>query len=102
MLDGVVRSHDRNRRKSATRILEERYGLGRWGAAQFGFRRRAAGKGVAVALGQSLVEAVAGTARLAAFWTLKIALFYPLVALRRTLLLLKRSLPAKPKPESEQ
>mmetsp|Transcript_6163 Transcript_6163/g.15241 ORF Transcript_6163/g.15241 Transcript_6163/m.15241 type:complete len:444 (-) Transcript_6163:161-1492(-) len=94
-------SENRNRRKSATRILKERWGLSRWGVTRFGFRRRAAGRGLAVALAQSLVESVAGTARLVAFWTLKIALFYPLVAIRRTLNLLKEARPTQPRPRPE-
>jgi hypothetical protein len=68
--------------------LKER-GLGRLGIAMFGFRRKVQNKGMVVALAQSLGELVSTSARLAVFWTLKIAIFYPLVFLRRTLKKLK-------------
>ena len=80
--------HYRSRRKSATRILKER-GLGRMGIAMFGFRRKVQNNGTIVALAQSLLELVSTSARLAVFWTLKIAIFYPLVFLRRALKKLK-------------
>lgn len=36
-----------------------------------------------MALAQSVLESVGAVARFAAFWALKISLFYPLVAIRR-------------------
>ena len=79
---------NRSRQKSASRILKER-GLGRMGIAMFGFRRKVQSNGTIVALAQSLLELVSTSVRLALFWTLKIAIFYPLVFLRRTLKKLK-------------
>jgi len=62
--------------------LKER-GLGRWGIAKFGFGRKVKKNGLVMALAQSVLESVGAVARFAAFWALKISLFYPLVAIRR-------------------
>ena len=70
------------RKKSATKLLQKR-GLSKLGIFKFGFQRKVASKGIIVALAQTLVGLVSAGARLAAFWTLKICLFYPLMAIRR-------------------
>jgi len=80
----------RSRQKSATKFLKKR-GLGRFAIAKFGFQRKVASKGIAIALAQSLVGLVATMARLVVFYALKFALFYPLVAIRRTMNKLKKS-----------
>jgi len=73
-----------SRQKSAAKILKSR-GMDRLAIAKFGFQRKVGAKGMIVALAQSVVELVSTAARLGVFWTLKIALFYPLVTIRRTL-----------------
>ena len=78
------------RQKSATKLLKKR-GMGRWAIASFGFQRKAASRGVIVALAQSLVGLVSLVAGFVALWMLKITLFYPLVAFRRTMKQLKGS-----------
>jgi len=82
-------NEQRSRKKSAAKILKEKRGLGRWGIAKFAFQRKASSKGVIIALAESLLEATGAVTRKVAFTTLKFALFYPLVAIRRTLNKLK-------------
>jgi len=81
-------SEKRQRKKSATRLLKKR-GMGRLAIASFGFQRKAASRGILIALAQSLLGVVSGLAGFVALWALKITLFYPLVAVRRTMKFLK-------------
>ena len=81
--------YSRNRQKSAVRILKNR-GYGRWGIIKFGFKRKVNSKGMVVALAQTLGQAVGALARVVAFWTLKIAFFYPFRTIRRTMKALKK------------
>mmetsp|Transcript_24300 Transcript_24300/g.51688 ORF Transcript_24300/g.51688 Transcript_24300/m.51688 type:complete len:407 (+) Transcript_24300:121-1341(+) len=82
-------SEKRNRQKSAVRILKNR-GYGRWDIIKFGFKRKVNSKGMVAALAQTLGQAVGALARVVAFWTLKIALFYPFRTIRRTMKALKK------------
>ena len=83
-LDPISTSNSRSRQKSATKILKKR-GMGRLAIAKFSFQRKAASRGIIVALAQTLVGSVSTAMRLVAFWTLKIALFYPFVTIRRAM-----------------
>ncbi len=59
--------------------------MGRMAIASFGFRRKVASRGILVAAAQSLLEGLVSVAGFVAFWVLRVAVFYPLVAVRRTM-----------------
>ncbi|VEU39829.1 unnamed protein product [Pseudo-nitzschia multistriata] len=75
-------SEQRNRQKSATRLLKAR-GLNQLEIAVFGIRRKATSKGMVLALADFFMRLSSTTVRLSLFWTLKLALFYPLVTTRK-------------------
>lgn len=79
----------RNRRKSATKILQKR-GLSQAAIIKFGFQRKANANGIIVACAQFLGDMVSTATRFVLFWTLRIALFYPFKAIRQTLKGLKK------------
>ena len=84
----VIFSEQKNRQKSAVRILKKR-GMGRFAIARYGFQRKVANKGLIFGVLQSLVDGLSAAAGFVALWTLKLAIFYPLVAIRRTMKLIK-------------
>uniref|UniRef100_A0A7S4ACN5 NADH:ubiquinone oxidoreductase intermediate-associated protein 30 domain-containing protein n=1 Tax=Pseudo-nitzschia australis TaxID=44445 RepID=A0A7S4ACN5_9STRA len=93
-------NEQRNRRKSATRLLKKR-GLNQLDIALFGIRRKAASKGIVWALGDFLVRLLSTTVRLTSFWTLKIALFYPFVTIRKILRKVAAVVSSKPATNGE-
>lgn len=93
-------NEQRNRRKSATRLLKKR-GLNQLDIVLFGIRRKAASKGIVWALGDFLVRSLSATLRLTSFWTLKIALFYPFVTIRKILRKVAAVVSSKPATNGE-
>ena len=80
----VVRDYPRRRRASALRILQKR-GLSRSQAILFGLRRKASSNGKIIALCQTLCMLSGDVLRASIFFTLRLAIFYPLVALRKVI-----------------
>eukprot|EP00536_Pseudo-nitzschia_multiseries_P002846 jgi/Psemu1/294989/fgenesh1_pm.39_\ len=94
-------SEQRNRRKSATRILKSR-GLNKFQIALFGIRRKAACKGIVWALGDFLVRSLSTTVRFVSFWTIKLALFYPLVTIRKIIRKVSAAVSSKRTPNGSE
>ena len=78
--------------------------MGRLAIARYGFQRKVANKGLIVGVLQSLVDGVSAAIGFVALWALKLAIFYPLVAIRRTMKLIKgkttKKSPTPPQPVS--
>ena len=86
----VFFSEKRRRRASAMRILKQR-GFNKYQASLFGLKLRAKRNGWPLAIAQSVGILLQETVRKVLFWTLRIALVYPILVLRKFIGLIKTS-----------
>jgi hypothetical protein len=90
-------SESAQRRKSAMKLLQKKWGLSRLGAIMFGIRLRARSFGILSSLASLFAILIVDSFRSVFFLTLRICIFYPIRSVRALIKLLTSLLQRTPK-----